>query len=275
MTMVTKKDSSNKVKKRETSADKDSCFTIMPFGGYFDLYYESIYKPAIEKAGLISHRADDIYRPGTITNDIWTSTKESKMVLADLSGKNPNVFYELGLAHALAKPAILITESLEDVPFDLRQLRVIVYDKNIPSWGYKLQDLITNYIIELLKAPLDAVLPTFLNVKDTKSETSVTENEKELISIRQEIDFLRRQLIQSTFSRDFQLSDDNFTNIIRRQRIDKYYLGSHDLVPNYNQINLKIPKFIDLTPEDIDLIRRVAELIKENESEGNSNKIEK
>ena len=72
---------------------KETCFTIMPFGGWFDDYYESIYKPAIEKAGLKPRRADDLYRPSTIVNDIWSCTKESKLVLADLTGKNPNVFY--------------------------------------------------------------------------------------------------------------------------------------------------------------------------------------
>ncbi|UCH95687.1 MAG: hypothetical protein JSV88_02260, partial [Candidatus Aminicenantes bacterium] len=86
---------------------KDICFIIMPFGGWFDTYYESIYIPAIKSAGLEPKRADNLYRPSTIVNDIWTYTKKAKIVLADLSERNPNVFYELGLAHALAKPAIL------------------------------------------------------------------------------------------------------------------------------------------------------------------------
>jgi hypothetical protein len=86
----------------------NTCFTIMPFGGWFDEYYTSIYKPAIISAGLHPCRADDWYRPSAIVNDIWAYTKSAKLILADLTGKNPNVFYELGLAHALAKPAILI-----------------------------------------------------------------------------------------------------------------------------------------------------------------------
>lgn len=118
----------------------DTCFTIMPFGGWFDEYYESIYCPAIEAAGLKPCRADDLYRPSTIVTDIWSYTQSSKLVLADLSGKNPNVFYELGLAHALAKPAILVTEAIDDVPFDLRALRVLEYNKNQPRWGGILQE---------------------------------------------------------------------------------------------------------------------------------------
>lgn len=71
-----------------------------------------------------------MYRLGNIVNDIWAYTKEATVLLADLTNKNPNVFYELRLAHAITKPAVLITASMEDVPFDLRSLRVIDYDKN-------------------------------------------------------------------------------------------------------------------------------------------------
>jgi hypothetical protein len=60
----------------------------MPFGHPFDTYYERIYKPAIEQAGLEPHRADDLYRPSTIVNDIWLYTTGSRLLLADLTGKN-------------------------------------------------------------------------------------------------------------------------------------------------------------------------------------------
>jgi hypothetical protein len=112
-----KKSSSKKAAKKKggivstTDSKKESCFTIMPFGGYFDGYYKDIFRPAIKSAGLDPNRADDLYRPSAIVNDIWSYTKNAKIILADLTGKNPNVFYELGLAHALAKPAILVTES--------------------------------------------------------------------------------------------------------------------------------------------------------------------
>ena len=84
---------------------KDICFIIMPFGGWLDGYYEAIYRPAILAAGLEPHRADDQFHPSAIVHDIWEYTREAKVVLVDLTGRNPNDFYELGLAHALAKPA--------------------------------------------------------------------------------------------------------------------------------------------------------------------------
>jgi hypothetical protein len=167
----------------------------MPFGGWFDDYFESIYKPALEEAGLKVNRADDLYRPSTIVNDIWTYTQSAKLILADLSNKNPNVFYELGLAHALAKPAILITESIEDVPFDLRALRVIEYDKNQPRWGEVLHEKIANSAREVLQVPLESVLPAFLHVSKQAKPQSVSEQEKAVLDLRRDFDLLRSELL--------------------------------------------------------------------------------
>ena len=166
----------------------------MPFGGWLDDYYSDIYCSAIEESGLNPQRADDLFRPSTIINDIWDYTKKAKVLLADLTGKNPNVFYELGLAHAIAKPVILIAESMEDIPFDLRALRVILYDKNAPNWGEILRQKIVASLKEVLSAPAEAVLPTFLNVKGLGAKTSVSQDQLDLIEIKQDLDMLRREI---------------------------------------------------------------------------------
>lgn len=187
-----------KVKKASTT---EICFVIMPFGGWFDDYYDTVYRPAIVAAGLEPHRADDLYRPSTIINDIWAYTQKAKLILADLSGKNPNVFYELGLAHALAKPAILIAESIEDVPFDLRALRVLEYNKNAPRWGEVLAEKITKSIREVTSAPLQSVLPAFLSVKSDARQKPVSENDIQLLELRQEIELLRNEISRSARGR--------------------------------------------------------------------------
>ncbi len=176
------------------NSKQNTCFIIMPFGDWFDNYYETIYVPAIESAGLTPRRADDLYRPSAIVNDIWSLTKAARLILADLSAKTPNVFYELGLAHALAKPAILVAESMEDIPFDLRALRVIVYNKNESNWGDMLRNKIQTAITEVLAAPLNSVLPTFLRVKETTNPKTVTKAEKDLIVLKQEMDLIKREL---------------------------------------------------------------------------------
>lgn len=193
-------ETSGKMKKTKTKPSrkikktKDVCFVIMPFGGWGDDYYETIYCTAIEAAGLDHHRADDLFRPSTIVNDIWTYTKKAKLLLADLSGRNPNVFYELGLAHALAKPVILVAETMDEIPFDLRALRIITYEKHNPEWGRILREKIVTAIKEVLVSPLEAIPATFMEVKKEESKTQITPHEKEIIEIKQELDLLKREI---------------------------------------------------------------------------------
>lgn len=170
-------------------ASHKACFVIMPFGGRFDSYYEKIYKPAIVSAKLESKRADDLNRPSTIIGDIWEAIVSSTLVLADITGLNPNVMYELGLAHAAAKPAIILSNDIDTVPFDLRSLRIILYDIEQTDWAHRLMNKIERAIQETIASPLETVLPAFLSVNNNKKQ-EVTKVELELIEIKQ---MLQRQ----------------------------------------------------------------------------------
>lgn len=118
---------------------EDSCFVVMPFAEPHEGYYEMIYKPAIEKAGMKPVRADaEIFGTGKIMDQVWRGINAAKVLVTELTTRNPNVFYELGLAHALRKPVVLISSNEDDVPFDLQHIRVIYYDVNDPFWGKKL-----------------------------------------------------------------------------------------------------------------------------------------
>jgi hypothetical protein len=105
----------------------DLCFVLMPFLQEFDEVWQDTIRPTVQQLGLQCYRADNIYGPGVVVHDIWENIASSKLLIADLTGKNPNVFYELGLAHAIEKNVILISRTLDDVPFDLRHHRVVVY----------------------------------------------------------------------------------------------------------------------------------------------------
>ena len=144
------------------------CFVMMPFGQPYEQYYTQIYIPAIEKNNLVPRRADSLYRPSPILHDIWDFISRSTLVVADITGRNPNVMYELGLAHAIAKPAIIISNNIEDVPFDLRSLRILLYDVNQPDWGNVLSTAIQNSIREIIISPIEAVLPTFIKIRHSK-----------------------------------------------------------------------------------------------------------
>lgn len=139
----------------------DTSFVISPFGEPFDTYFSHIVKPALEECGLYAIRGDSLYRPTTIVDDIWQGIREAKLLIAELTDRNPNVFYELGLAHAISKPVILISKSIDDVPFDLRSIRVLVYDKDHPDWGNKLRNSLTKAIKEVLQNPTSAIPTTF------------------------------------------------------------------------------------------------------------------
>lgn len=84
-------------------------------------------------------RADDLFSPQPIIKDIQHSIKRADLVLCEMSEKNPNVFYELGMAHAIGKPAILVSQSEEDIPFDLRRIRVVLYNYRNAGWEAKLR----------------------------------------------------------------------------------------------------------------------------------------
>jgi hypothetical protein len=137
----------------------DTCFVMMPFSPPQGSYYSSIYEPAIRKAGLTPLRADtDIFGTGKIMDQIWSGITNSRILLAELTGRNPNVLYELGLAHALHLPVVLISSNEQDVPFDVRHVRVIYYDVSDPFWGSKLTDKVAENILSALKNPDEAIL---------------------------------------------------------------------------------------------------------------------
>ncbi|MCZ2155435.1 MAG: hypothetical protein LC114_16285 [Bryobacterales bacterium] len=129
----------------------DSCFVMMPFAAPLGNYYEKVYKPAIEKAGLKAVRADtEIFGAGKIMDQVWSGTNAANVLVAELTTRNPNVFYELGLAHALKKPVVLVSSNEGDVPFDLKHIRVIYCDVTDPFWGAKRLDKVAENILSAL-----------------------------------------------------------------------------------------------------------------------------
>jgi hypothetical protein len=103
-------------------------FVIMPFGGSFDAIYNLFIAPILTEIGYEVFRADDICHQRNILQDVIEAIIDSNLIIADLTGCNPNVFYELGIAHAMEKSVILLTQSIDELPFDLRSYRVILYN---------------------------------------------------------------------------------------------------------------------------------------------------
>jgi nucleoside 2-deoxyribosyltransferase len=111
----------------DVEVQRDIVFVLMPFSQELEPVYEVI-EDAAREAGLRSYRADSIMAPGSIIDQIFESIAKSGLVVADLSGRNQNVMYELGLATAMGKETLLLAQDLEEVPFDLRHRRMLMYE---------------------------------------------------------------------------------------------------------------------------------------------------
>jgi hypothetical protein len=107
--------------------DPNLCFVLMPFLEELSPVFEDHIKPTVTSQSLSCIRADEIVGTKLITWDIWEHVNRARFIIADLTGQNANVFYEVGLAHALGKEVVLLTQSMDDVPFDLQSLRCMLY----------------------------------------------------------------------------------------------------------------------------------------------------
>lgn len=103
-------------------------FVIMPFADLFTPVYEDHIKALCDRIGYTCLRADLIDGANIVMNDIWSLINNSSIIICDCTGKNPNVFYELGIAHTIGKNVICITQNSEDIPFDIKHIRYIKYD---------------------------------------------------------------------------------------------------------------------------------------------------
>lgn len=107
--------------------EEGTAFVIMPFRNEFVSVLDAI-KTGLEQLSIKVIRADDLNLKGEVIADILTGIAQADFVIADLSGQNPNVFYELGICHAVKEDVILLAQNPKKTPFDLRHLRCIAYE---------------------------------------------------------------------------------------------------------------------------------------------------
>lgn len=128
---------------RQIKIESRLCFVIMPFSHEYKPTFEKAIRPSVEDLNCAPIRADNVYEPGAITTQIFYYLAKSEFCIADISGLNANVMYELGIAHTLEKPTITITsDESERVPFDIASYRYISYRKT----EYGLKELYTNLV---------------------------------------------------------------------------------------------------------------------------------
>lgn len=106
-------------------------FVLMPFREELKPIFEKIIKKVAKKLLITARRADDIFTTHNVMTDVWADICSARVILADCTGRNPNVFYEIGLAHVVGKNVILTTQNKKDIPFDIQHLRYIEYKNTV------------------------------------------------------------------------------------------------------------------------------------------------
>jgi hypothetical protein len=117
----------------QVETGRPQAFVVMQYSPPYDVLFSDVIEPVAKEAGFIAYRAADVYRPGLVLEDVIRGLAESELIVAEITPPNQNVFYELGYAHALGKPTILLAEKTQrgELPFDIRGHRVIFYDNTI------------------------------------------------------------------------------------------------------------------------------------------------
>jgi hypothetical protein len=108
--------------------DKIDIFVLMPFNARMRTVYDDHIKKLGEQMGLSVWRADDLFSPRPFMQKVWDGIHAAELIVADCTQKNPNVFYEIGIAHTVGKKVVLITRSEKDIPSDIKHFDFIPYD---------------------------------------------------------------------------------------------------------------------------------------------------
>jgi len=134
---------------------RPKAFVVMQFSEPYNELYSEVIKVVCQEFGLDVIRADEEYGPGIIVADVAKQIIESKLIIAEITPSNPNVYYEVGYAHALNKPTILIAERATKLPFDVSPFRTLFYENTINGKA-KIEDGLRKHL-QILLADTSAV----------------------------------------------------------------------------------------------------------------------
>ncbi len=201
-----------------TKNKKKSCFVISPIGKKnsdirkrADQLFKYIIKDVVEEYDFEPQRADLMAKPGLITSQVIQKVVESELVVADLTGHNPNVFYELAIRHAVRKPLIQFMENGETIPFDIADTRTIFYGLNDLDNVDNVKKELKMNIENILKGNCEIETPISVSLELKFLRESEKPVEKALADILQSLSLLNRKI--NDFEKN-RLSDDLLKNEI-------------------------------------------------------------
>lgn len=141
-----------RIRDYRVEAAKRKLFVVMQFSSPFNELYTEVIKPIGTGFGLTVERADEVVGPGVIIADIIRKIVEADIVMADLTPQNENVFYELGYAHGIQKPTILIADRGKKLPFDVSPFRTLFYDNTIAGKA-QVEEGLKKHLAAILNPP--------------------------------------------------------------------------------------------------------------------------
>ncbi|WP_255153730.1 nucleoside 2-deoxyribosyltransferase [Ferruginibacter sp. HRS2-29] len=154
------------------TSTKPFVFTLMPFHTDFNDTWKLGIKAACEDAGTYGERVDEQIYEERMLDRIYNQINKADIIVADMTGKNPNVFYEVGYAHALNKRVILIIQEAADIPFDLKHHPFIVYNKSIST----LKSELTKKLLYFIQNPEVPAIPDNTELVFSVNGTRITED---------------------------------------------------------------------------------------------------
>ncbi|WP_255151337.1 nucleoside 2-deoxyribosyltransferase [Halorarius halobius] len=186
--------------------DERNAFVILPFNEQFEELYKDIIEPVLEEEGYEVNKADSMGSQRNIIEDVIKGIVNSDLLIADLTNLNPNVFYELGIAHGIGVPTVLITQDLDELPFDLSAYHTIEYSRvynEIDELKEEISEIGENHMngsvsfgnpvsdftdIEIKQPPTEEEEETTDQVQDDVEENEASEPEMGLFDYVAEID---------------------------------------------------------------------------------------
>ena len=109
------------------------CFVLMPYRAAWSERVWTHIKKVATTAGMICERAKEL-KGDVILEDIWTGINQAEVILAEVTGRNPNVMYEVGIAHTIGKRVVFLVQNEEDIIFDLKGRRHVLYEDNVDGF---------------------------------------------------------------------------------------------------------------------------------------------
>lgn len=158
----------------QNTSPKPFAFVVMPFDSDFDDVYQLGIKPAAEAAGYYCERLDEQIFDETMLARIYNQIGKADIVIGDMTGRNPNVFYEIGYAHALNKRTVLLTKETSDIPFDLTHHFHIVYKGKINNLNQQLTERLRHYILNPASEVIDPFQALQLSINGIDLDLSAT-----------------------------------------------------------------------------------------------------